>query len=730
MQIKGTFKRLIYNRDNYYVGLIRVKDNDLDSGLNDKTITFTGYFSDINIDDILVLKGEFTKHNKYGEQFLTTSYEVSLPDEKDGIVTFLSSDAFKGIGEAKAKKIYEELGDNAIDIIIHEPEKLNKIKGLTKKNVELLHEKLVDYEDSIDTIIKLNDYGFSNKESSYLYNKYKGKTIDILDNNVYDFIDEDIFYKKVDALALKHGYTRMDKRRLKASIIYVFNEVINSLGDTYLIYNEIYGYLNRAILSNAPFETFEECINELVNEELIVLENDKYYLKKMYEAEKNITKRLVYLNNQKEEKIKKLTITVDAIEKDNLITFNSKQQEAIINAFKYHFEIITGGPGTGKTTIIKSIVNMYQDLYKKSSREMLDEITLLAPTGRAAKRIMETVNFPASTIHRFLKWNKDTNKFKVNEHNKVDTKLVIIDEASMIDTYLFDSLLKGLYYDTKIILVGDANQLPSVGSGQILKDLIDSEKFNVVELKELYRQKENSNIITFAYDINNGDYDNSIFNVEDDLTYIECDSYNLVDKFSELCYTYKDFNANDLIILAPMYKTVNGIDNLNLVAREIFNPNDDIKREIQIGDTKYREYDKVIELVNMPDDGIFNGDIGIIVEIDNQNHEVYIDFDGNIVKFTKSNFSNFRLGYVTSIHKSQGSEFKVVIVIMLNEYNRMLYRKLLYTGVTRAKKNLYILGEEKAIERAIANNILNDRKTSLLEMINKMYEKKSIEHKD
>ena len=199
---------------------------------------------------------------------------------------------------------------------------------------------------------------------------------------------------------------------------------------------------------------------------------------------------------------------------------------------------------------------------------------------------------------------------------------------------------------------------------------------------------------------------------------------------SELCYAYKDFNVNDIIILAPMYKTLNGIDNLNLIAREIFNPKDDVKREIIIGDVKYREYDKVIELINMPDDGVYNGDIGVIVEIDNNLHEVYVDYDGNIVKYTKSNFSNFRLGYVTSIHKSQGSEFKVVIMIMLNEYNRMLYRKLLYTGVTRAKKNLYLLGEEKAIERAISNNILNDRKTSLLEIINKMYEEKCIEHKD
>lgn len=726
MELKGTFKKLIYNRDNYYVGLIKVKENNIDDGLNDKTITFTGYFNEINVDDNLLLKGEFTRHNKYGEQFLASSYEVVLPEEKEGIVSFLSSDIFKGIGEAKAKKIYDTLGEKAIDIIIHEPEKLEKIKGLTKKNVEILHEKLLEYEDSIDTIIKLNEIGFNSHDSSGLYNKYKKKILDIIDNNIYDIIDEDYSYRKIDIIALKMGYLHMDKRRIKASIIYVFDEVINTIGDTYLLYNEIYSYLNRVLLTNIDFDLFHECVSELVNENKLVLDDDKYYLLKMYEAENNIAKRFVYLNNQKEENIKKLNITVDAIEKNSLITFNTKQLEAIINAFKYHFEIITGGPGTGKTTIIKSIVNTYEKVYKKSKNELMEEVTLLAPTGRAAKRITETVGIKASTIHRFLKWNKETNKFKVNEHNKVDTKLVIIDEASMVDTYLLDSLLKGLYYDTKIILVGDYHQLPSVGSGQILKDLIESDMFNVTQLSELYRQKENSNIITFADDINHGIMNNNIFNKEDDLTFIPCDSYNLIEKFSELCLAYQDYNQSELIILAPMYKTINGIDNLNLIAREIFNPFDDTKEEMLVGDIKYREFDKVILLVNMPDDDVYNGDIGIICEIDKLNNDIYIDFDGNIVKFNKSKFSNFKLGYVTSIHKSQGSEFKVVIMIMLNEYNRMLYRKLLYTGVTRAKKNLYILGEEIAIKRSIDNNIINDRKTSLLDFIKRKYEKRSI----
>ena len=726
MYLKGIYKKAIYNRDNYYVGLIRVKDNDVDPSLNDKTITFTGYFNEINIEDNLLLNGEFTVHNKYGSQFLASSYEIVMPEEKDGIITFLSSEAFKGIGEAKAKKIYEALGSDTINIIINNPESLLKIKGVTKKNIEVLHTKLLEYEDSLDTIIKLNELGFNNKDSSSLYNKYKKKILEIIDNNIYDLVDETFYYKKIDVIALKNHYDKLDKRRVKATILYVMLEVTNSLGDTYLTYSEIYEYLGRALLLNIDYELFEDCINELVNESKIVFEKEKYYLTKMYYAEKNIAKRMVYLNNQKMEANKKLESVFNEIQKNNAIIYNEKQQEAIVNAFKAHFEIITGGPGTGKTTIIKSIVAIYRDLYKKSSSDMLNEVTLLAPTGRAAKRMMEAVGFPASTIHRFLKWNKDTNKFGVNEYNKVNTKLVIIDEASMIDTLLLDSLLKGLYYDTKIILVGDYNQLPSVGSGQILKDLIESDKFLVTRLSELYRQKENSNIITFAYDINNGEYDDSIFNKSDDLTYLEADSYNLIEKFSELCYTYKDYNANDLIILAPMYKTVNGIDNLNLIAREIFNPLDDVKREILINDIKYREFDKVIELVNMPDDGVYNGDIGIICEIDNDKKEVYVDFDGNIVKYTKSTFSNFRLGYVTSIHKSQGSEFKVVMIIMLNEYSRMLYRKLLYTGVTRAKKNLYLLGEEKAIKRAIDNNILNDRKTTLLEMVLDMYKEISI----
>ena len=694
MTIEGIYKRTIFsNSDNgYLVGLIKVTENDIDASLNNKTITFTGYFNDINIEDNLRLVGTFTRHNRYGEQFSVTSYEIIMPTTENSIISFLSSGIFKGIGENKAKKIYEALGNECITIMSNDIDALVGIKGISKKNREDIYNTLLEYSDNLEIIVKLNEYGFNNKDSTTLYHKYKNKVIDLIDEDIYNLVNEDtnFGFKKIDNLALKLDYSNDDIRRIKAGIIYVINEVVNTVGDTYLFKSEIYNYLKRALLVILEEDYFDQAISELIKEDKLVLIENKYYLKKVYDAECNIAKRISYLVNLDDNKYKKLNELLLNNEKKYNIDYNSEQEEAIKNSFIKNVLVITGGPGTGKTTIIKSIVSIYQELYKLSKEELYEKITLLAPTGRASKRIMETVNMPASTIHRFLKWNKETNRFGVNEHNKVHTDMVIVDEASMVDTYLLDNLLKGLRFDTKLILVGDVNQLPSVGSGQILKDIIDTEKVPVVKLEKLYRQEANSNIITFAYNVNNGIYDNSIFNNYDDLTYIKTDSYNLMDKFSELCYTYKDYDYNDLIMMAPMYKTINGIDNLNNIAREIFNPKDNNKHEIVIGDTLYRENDKVIELVNMPDYNVFNGDIGIITEIDKDKNEVTVDYDGNIVKYTKSNYTNFKLGYVISIHKSQGSEFKVVIMVLLNEFNRMLYRKLLYTGITRAKQNLFI----------------------------------------
>ena len=352
-----------------------------------------------------------------------------------------------------------------------------------------------------------------------------------------------------------------------------------------------------------------------------------------------------------------------------------------------------------------------------SHQSLIDEIALLAPTGRASKRISEFTLLPAVTIHRFLKWNKENNKFAINEFCKSDVKLVIIDEFSMVDTLLFDHLLKGIRYDTKIILVGDYNQLPSVGTGQLLKDMIESEKINVVSLQELYRQKENSNIISLAYQINEDRLDTTIFNQQEDLTFIPTLSSNLKQEIIEISSLYKK-KMSSMQVLAPMYKTVNGIDLLNVSLQEVFNPKAKGKKEIIINNVLFREKDKVIQLTNMPDENVFNGDIGYIESIENgTKKEILINFDGNLVRYTSANFNKFKHAYAISIHKSQGSEFDTVILPIVKGYGKMLYRKLVYTAVTRCKKKLYLIGEIDALEFAIKNNNTDIRQTSLKDRI-------------
>ena len=449
MTVEGIYKKTIFsNSDNgYLVGLLKVLDNDIDPSLNNRTITFTGYFNDINIEDNLRLVGTFMRHNKYGEQFSTTSYEIIMPTTENSIISFLSSGIFKGIGEGKAKRIYDTLGDDCISIISNDITALEGIKGISKKNREEIHNTLLEYSDNIEIIVKLNEYGFNSKDSNTLYHKYKNKVIDLIDEDIYNLVNEDtgFGFKKIDNLALKLDYSNDDNRRVKAGILYVIGEVNNTVGDTYLYKSEIYNYLKRLLLVILEEDEFDQAINDLIKEDKLVLIDNKYYLKKMYDAECNIAKRISYLANLSDNKFKKLNELLLDNEKKNNIDYNSEQEEAIKNSFIKNILVITGGPGTGKTTIIKSIVSIYQQLYKLGRNEIIEKVTLLAPTGRASKRIMETVNMPSSTIHRFLKWNKETNKFGVNEHNKVHTDMVIVDEASMVDTYLLDNLLKGLW---------------------------------------------------------------------------------------------------------------------------------------------------------------------------------------------------------------------------------------------------------------------------------------------
>lgn len=717
--IKGQYKRNIFQSESgYVVGLFRIKEVSSDSlqeYLN-TTITFTGYFHELNDIDTYIFYGHFIEHEKYGKQFQVESYERCKPEEKDSIVEFLTSGLFKGIGEAKAKKIVSILGKNTLDTILNNPNNLLLIPGITEKNKNELYSKLKEYESSYDTIIKLNNLGFTSKESMLIYNFYREKILEILAGNIYKIIKDidQLSFKRVDQVALKNNTPLNDLKRIEASILYIMNELSNNYGHSYYYKHELLPYLVKVLGINISEDELASALEELILNTDIIKKEDAYYTKEMYEAETYIVSRVNILTHKEDNKVKNITEWLGKLEEHFAINYNKDQEEAIKNSYLKNFLVITGGPGTGKTTIMRAICELYRQINKLTISELKERIALLAPTGRAAKRMSEQTLLGASTIHRFLKWNKDTNKFQVNEYNKSKVEFVLIDEASMIDVYLFHNLLKGLSVNTKIVLVGDVDQLPSVGPGQVLQDLISSNKVNVCRLNELYRQKENSNIITLAYDIKKGQLNKEIFNQEEDLTFIECNNDKVLAKIEEISTTYLDYSYKNFQVLAPMYKTLNGIDAINDSLQEIFNEKVKNKKEISISNTIYRENDKVIQLTNMPDDNVYNGDVGIIEKISlSPKKEIYINFDGNVVKYTPSNFLNFKKAYAISIHKSQGSEFDIVIIPIVKNFSKMLYRKLIYTAVTRCKKKLYLVGDMAALQLAISNTNTDIRRTTI-----------------
>lgn len=721
--IKGHYQRSIFQNSNgYHIGLFKVKETN-DSKLSifvDKSITFTGYFHELNDMDTYLFFGKMVEHPKYGTQFAVSSYERCKPEENDAIVEFLTSGLFKGIGEKKAKAIVDVLGKDTLSIILEHPDNLILIPSITKKNIETLHTKLKEYEASYQTVLYLGELGFSTKDSMVIYNFYKDKVKSIIEEDIYQLVYSivEVNFKKIDQIALKNGILKDADIRVRAAIIYIMEEVSNTYGHSYFYFDEIFSYLPRVLSVLIPLEKFQENLNYLIKDFKVVQKDEKYYLKEMYEAETFIVKRFRMLANKEEEQFKNLDTLFKELEDTFTISYNEEQKQAIMESMKKSFLIITGGPGTGKTTIMNGITNLYKTVHKLSCEDMADRVALLAPTGRAAKRMSDATMMPAATIHRFLKWQKETNKFQVNEYHKSNVELVIIDEASMIDTLLMASLLKGTSSHCKIILVGDAYQLPSVGPGQVLHDLIASQKLPVVFLNQLYRQGCDSNILSLAYDVRKGLLHNEVFNCDEDLTFVQCSDSEVMANLMEVSATFKDLSYKNFQVLAPMYKTINGIDMINQKLQTIFNPKDKSKKEMIVGEFIFREGDKVIELANMPDENIYNGDIGIIRQIiTSPTKKIIVDFDGNEVSFTASNFNKFRLAYAISIHKAQGSEFDVVVMPIVKGYHKMLYRKLVYTGITRSKKMLYLIGDKEALRIAISNTASDVRRTTIQDFL-------------
>ena len=524
-------------------------------------------------------------------------------------------------------------------------------------------------------------------------------------------------YKKIDYIALSMGVEKNSHIRLRGSILYIMEEISNRLGHTYYLADEIYSHLTNLLKIDISEEEFHNSLESLIDDFLIIEKNNLYYLYELYSSEDLIARRLKLLSHTTNKR-KNIDTIIETVESNLNIKYNTEQINAIKKSINNSVLIITGGPGSGKTTIIKGIIETYKEINKLSYTNLLDEVALLAPTGRAAKRMSEVSSYPASTIHSFLKWQKESNKFLVNEYHKSKAKLLIIDETSMIDVSLMASLLKGVSVHTKIILIGDDHQLPSVGPGDMLHNLIDSEVIDVIELKNIYRQSSKSKIIDLAYNIRNMNIDESIFNNSPDLSFINCSEKDIINHIKELAITYKDLSYKDFQILIPMYKGINGIDNINNKIQELYNPKTN-NNEIVIGETIFRENDKVICLTNQIDEDIYNGDIGIIEEVNNIKKELLIDFDGIKCRITKSNFKDIKLAYAISIHKAQGSEFNTVVIPICRAYSKMLYQKLIYTAVTRAKQNLFLIGSFDSLVYATNNNISSLRKSSLKEIIQK-----------
>ncbi len=723
--IKGKVRNIIYqNQDNgYVVAVFRVKETT-DDKMNEyvgKTVTITGTFLDINLEEVFILYGEGIRHERFGFQYQVKSYEKEAITTEKALIEFLSSSLIKGCGEKTAEKIVELLGMEAVNKIKEDEHALDVIPTLSAAKKKAIRSSLLEYSDADDSLLKLKELGFSIPEATKIYKKYGASTKYIMESNLY-ILTEIMDFNKIDSIYKTH-HEELDEVRLKACLTEAMRRLSLSNGDTYYKEEEIKDALKKEFGLILEDITFENIIYSLEEENKIVVEKDNFYLTEYYEAEKDITDNLFTLSAANTTPFYNFDQELEKLEEENKVHYNEDQKNAIRKALENKITIISGGPGTGKTTIINAIVKLYIKMHDFSPMEVLANIALLAPTGRASKKMSSSTGLPAMTIHRFLKWNKDTGNFGVNEYHKTNENLIIVDEMSMIDVSLFDALLKGIKSNVQLIMVGDVHQLPSVGPGLILNDLISSDLFTFCPLEKIYRQSANSYIPYLALEIKNKDLSEDFVRQKDDYNFLSVDSKYIKEMIKKICLMSKTkgLNEEDIQILAPMYKGENGIDNLNILLQDLFNPKSSKKEELRYGEVTYREGDKVLQLQNNPDNNVFNGDIGYIRKISKKNSRnkdlVLIDFEGVKVEYSKEELNQIKHAYAITIHKSQGSEFPHVILPISHSYYKMLYNKLIYTGVSRAKKSLVIIGEEKSFAMAVNNDYATNRKTMLKEKL-------------
>lgn len=725
--IKGTVEAILFqNSDNYYT-VLKVDTIETNESF-DTMPTVVGFLPNVVEGDVYTFKGQTVEHPRYGKQLKAETFEKELPQTKDAIISYLSSDLFKGIGKKTAQNIVNTLGENAINDILNDASVLEKVPSLPKKKQKQIAEQIASNQETEKVMIRLHDLGFGPKLASSIYQYYGAETLSVLDKNPYQLVYDikGIGFSKADQLAQKIGIKFDDPERLKAGLLFTLEEECIKQGHTYIPNDQIIAATFNVLTQNnnnddnqINHEHLQTMLLQLNEEKRLIVDKEKISIPSLYYSElksvQNLYRIKTHTTKLKEIEQSDLQLHIGDIETNNEVSYAASQKDALQTAINSKIMLLTGGPGTGKTTVIKGIVELYAEVHGISLdyddyQEDDYPVVLAAPTGRASKRLQESTGLEAMTIHRLIGWNQDTQPEDILE-NEINARLIIIDEMSMVDTWLFHQFLSAVPLDAQIILVGDEDQLPSVGPGQVFKDLIDSNTIPRVNLTEVYRQQDGSSIIELAHRMKLGQ-PIDITQRFHDRSFINCGTEqipNVVEKVVNSAVN-KGYDMSDIQVLAPMYKGNAGIKRLNQILQSILNPKEKDTREIEFGDVVFRKGDKVLQLVNRPNDNIFNGDIGVIVGIfwakeNALNKDVLVvDFEGNEITFTRQDMLELTHAYCTSIHKSQGSEFPIVIMPIVKQYFRMLQRPILYTGLTRAKQSLVLLGDPQAFDIGLNTN--------------------------
>jgi len=715
--IFGLLERISYHNEenDFVVAKLREKEKR-------ELTTIIGNLSGINPGESLKLTGKWVQNKRFGEQFQVESFEVTVPATLLGIQKYLASGLIKGIGSIMSERIVEKFGLHTLEVIEKKPEKLSEVEGIGPKRISMIIKAWVEHKEIKEIMIFLQGHGVSAAYSAKIYKQYGDQSIEIVRENPYR-LAHDIYgvgFITADKIAQNLGIDRNSLIRAKAGLIYVLNHLTEE-GNVY--YPETQLIHKAKEILNVDEEIIILAVRELSKEKELFLEDldpegnlRAVYLAPLHVAETGVAQMLINLK-ESPSNIRPIhpEKAIEWVQQKLNIELARRQEEAILLAATSKALIITGGPGTGKTTIITAILRIFHQLKLR--------VLLAAPTGRAAKRMNEATGWEAKTIHRLLEYSPHKGGFKKDQDNPLEADVVVIDEASMVDTLLMYHLLKAIPPQAHLILVGDVDQLPSVGPGNVLKDIIRSGKFTVVRLTEIFRQAQESMIVVNAHKVNQGEFP-VLMEIDKpektDFQFIqEEDPEKILQNILDLCSEripnqFRFHPLREIQVLAPMHKGTIGVSNLNIELQKRLNPG---QSGITRGAWNFRLGDKVMQIVNNYDKDVFNGDIGWISKIDPEQREVTIDFDGRGVLYDYSDLDEVILAYAISVHKSQGSEYPVVILPVTTQHYMLLQRNLIYTGITRAKKLVIIIGTKKALAIAIKNNKPQLRFTFLSERL-------------